>query len=126
MTVPRGSAVLGAVVVGLACNACDPTPSELADRGWRAHAAVIGAGERAATCADAGAAMLRTFDARRQAFIDAIELEHDRERMTEAAPYLEANRQRYADLATRMIALSDRCADEPTVVAAFRQMETPQ
>ncbi|MGE0867075.1 MAG: hypothetical protein AB7P03_00830 [Kofleriaceae bacterium] len=114
------------IVAAVSCTSCSPSPAEITDRAWRAHSLVVAAGERAATCADAGTAMQRTFDAHRQAFVDAIELEHDGRRMAEVAPYLEAHRQRYADLTTRMIALSDRCADEPTVVAAFRQMESPR
>ena len=102
-----------------------PSPGEIADRGWRAHELVVAAGERAATCAEAGPAMQRVFDQHHQAFVDAIALDHDPSKLSEAADYIEAHRSRYADLETRMNALSDRCADDPTVTAVFDAMEAP-
>jgi len=107
------------------CKDHAPTPAEVAERGWDAHALVIAAGERAPTCAEAGAAMQRVFVANRQAFVDAVALDHDKARLAEATAYLEAHDDRYADLETRMEALSERCADDATVQAAFRQMENP-
>lgn len=108
-----------------ACKPGPPSPAELADRSWRAHERVIEAGERSPTCAEAGAAMQRAFAEHRQAFVDAMALDRDRAKLEAATDYLAANQQRYADLETRMIALSDRCADEPTVAAVFRMMESP-
>jgi hypothetical protein len=108
-----------------ACKDRAPSAADIADRGWRAHELVVAAGERAATCAEAGAAMQRVFAAQRQAFVDAIALDHDRQKLTEATEFLEAHQDRYADLETRMTALSERCADEPTVQAAFTQIESP-
>jgi hypothetical protein len=111
-----------------ACKAgttAPPSAAEIADRGWRAHELVVAAGEHAATCAEAGAAMQRVFVTHRAAFIDAIALDHDRARLAEATTYLEAHQDRYADLETRMAALSERCADAPTVNAVFAQMESP-
>ena len=101
------------------------SPAEVADRGWRAHELVISAGEGAKTCADAGPAMQQVFAAHRQAFVDAIALDQDRERLRQATEYLEAHQDRYADLETRMEALSERCAADATVQAAFREMESP-
>jgi hypothetical protein len=108
-----------------ACKDRAPTAAEIADRGWRAHARVVAAGEHAATCADAGAAMQRVFTAERQAFVDALGLDRDPRRLAEATDFLEAHQDRYADLETRMTALSERCADDPTVQAAFVVMESP-
>ena len=97
----------------------------ITDRSWQAHVLVIAAGERAKTCAEAGAAMQRVFTAHRQAFVDAMALDRDRARLAEATAFIEANEGRYADIDTRMAALSDRCAEEPTVQAAFQQMSAP-
>jgi hypothetical protein len=102
-----------------------PTPAEITDRAWKAHALVIGAGERARTCAEAGAAMQEVFAQHRQAFVDAMALDRDKARLAEAVAFIEANEQRYADLETRMAALSDRCAEDPTVQAAFDLMSNP-
>jgi len=101
------------------------TAEQITDRSWRAHVLVITAGERAKTCAEAGAAMQKAFVENRQAFVDAMALDRDKARLAEAADFIEANEARYADIDTRMAALSDRCADEPTVVAAFQQMSAP-
>ncbi|MGE0400468.1 MAG: hypothetical protein AB7T06_27400 [Kofleriaceae bacterium] len=102
-----------------------PTPAEVTDRAWRAHAEVVAAGEAAKTCAEAGAAMQREFVARRQAFVDAMALDRDKAKLEEATDFIEKNEGRYLDLETRMTALSERCADEPTVQAAFAQMSNP-
>jgi hypothetical protein len=124
-------AILGLLgAVGLAvCKGRSPagagSAAEIADRGWAAHELVVAAGERAATCAEAGPAMQRVFTAHRQAFVDAMALDRDRGRLTEATDFMEAHQERYADLETRMAALSERCADEPTVQAAFAAMESP-
>ena len=108
-----------------ACKDRAPTPADIADRGWRAHELVVAAGERAATCAEAGAAMQRVFTEHRQDFVDAIALDRDPQKLREATDYLEAHQDRYADLETRMTALSERCATDPTVQAAFTVMESP-
>lgn len=102
-----------------------PTPAEIADRGWRAHERVVAAGERAPTCAIAGAAMQHAFAVHRRAFIDAIALDHDKQQLAQATDYLEAHQDRYADLETRMTALAERCAEAPPVQAVFAQMESP-
>jgi hypothetical protein len=109
-----------------ACRKDDPTsPEAITARAWDAHGIVIAAGEQARTCAEAGAAMQAAFVAHREAFVDAIALDRDRARLEAATAYLEAHGARYHDLETRMAALSDRCADEPSVQAAFEQMEAP-
>lgn len=119
--------LLGALgALGLAgCKDRAPSPAEIADRGWRAHELVIAAGEQAATCAAAGAAMQRVFAAHRRDFVDAVALDRDPQKLTEATDYLEAHQDRYADLETRMAALSERCAGDPAVQAAFLGMESP-
>ena len=99
--------------------------AQIADRGWHAHELVVAAGEAAKTCAEAGVAMQRVFVAHRQDFVDAIALDKDKDRLRAATDYLEAHQDRYADLETRMEALSDRCGSDTTVQAAFRQMESP-
>jgi hypothetical protein len=109
----------------IACKGPAPSAAEIADRGWRAHELVVSAGEHAATCAEAGAAMQRVFITHRQAFVDALALDRDKQKLAEATDYLEAQNDRYADLETRMTALSERCADDPTVQAAFTVMESP-
>jgi len=118
------------LLLGLLGPACQKerslsTAAQITDRSWKAHVLVIAAGERAKTCAEAGAAMQRVFVENRQAFVDAMALDRDKARLAEAADFIEANEARYADIDTRMAALSDRCADEPTVAAAFRQMSAP-
>jgi hypothetical protein len=102
-----------------------PSAGEIADRGWRAHEHVVIAGERAATCAEAGAAMQRVFAIHRQAFVDAIAIDRDRDQLIEATEFIEAHQERYADLETRMIGLAERCPDDPGVQAAFTMMEAP-
>jgi hypothetical protein len=116
--------LLGTVWVS-GCKDHAPSPAEIADRGWRAHEIVVSAGERAATCAGAGVAMQAAFTAHRQDFVAAVELDKDPAALRAATDWLAAHEERYADLETRMEALSGRCADDPTVQAAFRQMETP-
>lgn len=114
------------VVIALgACKQGPPTPAEIADRGWAAHEAVVTAGEAQPTCVAAGVAMQQVFVAHRQEFVDAMALDRDKKRLEEATDYLEAHQDRYADLETRMEALSDRCADDATVQAAFAQMSNP-
>ncbi|MBA3391595.1 MAG: hypothetical protein H0T89_03070 [Deltaproteobacteria bacterium] len=111
----------------LAATACKdaPSPAEIADRGWRAHELVVAAGERAKTCAEAGPAMQRVFAEHRGAFVAALALDRDRQKLAEATAYLEEHAQRYVDLETRMEALAERCATDPAVVAVFAQMESP-
>ena len=108
-----------------ACKDPPPAPAEVADRGWHAHELVVAAGEHAKTCAEAGVAMQRVFAANRQAFVDAIALDSDRDALRQATDYMELHEDRYRDLETRMEGLSERCADDATVQAAFRQMESP-
>jgi hypothetical protein len=119
--------VLGLAALGLApgCKDRPPSAAEIADRSWRAHGLVVAAGEQEATCAAAGAAMQRVFAAHRQAFVDGIALDRDRGKLEQATDYIAEHERRYHDLETRMIALSDRCIDEPSVVAVFRSMESP-
>lgn len=69
--------------------------------------------------------MQREFTARRQAFVDAMAIDQDKAKLEEATHFIEKNEGRYQDLETRMSALSERCADEPTVQAAFAQMSNP-
>jgi hypothetical protein len=124
----RSLAWLAALALALAAPACrdrGPTAAEITDRAWRAHDVVVAAGEQERTCAEAGAAMQRAFAAHRQAFVDGMALDRDRARLEQAVEYLTHHEDRYRDLETRMIALSDRCLDEPTVTAVFRMMESP-
>lgn len=115
-----------ALVLLVACRPTSgPTPAEIADRGWTAHERVVAAGEREPTCAGAGAAMQRVFAENRQAFVDAMALDRDKHALEAATAYIEAHADRYADLETRMAALSDRCANDATVQAAFAQMSNP-
>jgi hypothetical protein len=111
----------------VACKSGDAgsTPEAITDRAWTAHEAVVAAGEAQPTCAGAGAAMQKVFVANRQAFVDAMALDRDKARLEAATAYIEANEGRYADLETRMAALADRCATDPTVQAAFAQMSNP-
>jgi hypothetical protein len=114
-----------AALAAAGCQSGPPTPAQIADRAWRAHELVIAAGEQAPTCAEAGVAMQRVFIAHRQAFVDGLALDRDRAKLEQATAYLAAHEDRYRDLEARMDALSERCADEPTVVAVFRMMESP-
>lgn len=102
-----------------------PSPAEVTERAWRAHEIVIAAGENAKTCTDAGPAMQAAFAAHRQAFVDALALDRDKARLAQATDYIEKQGERYHLIEVRMEALSDRCGDDPTVAAAFRQMEAP-
>ena len=119
-------AIVSAIVV--AASACDraASPEEVVDRGWAAHALVVAAGEHAATCAEAGAAMRVVFERHRGAFVAAFELERDKARLAAATAYLEAHATQYADLETRTEALSARCGDDRGVSAVFAELELPE
>jgi hypothetical protein len=107
------------------CQGGPPSAAEIADRAWRAHELVVAAGEQAATCAEAGPSMQRVFAEHRQAFVDGLALDRNRKKLEEATEFLASHEGRYRDLEARMDALSERCADEPTVVAVFRMMDSP-
>jgi hypothetical protein len=119
--------ILVALAAIAACKPAPPPPSpaEVVDRGWHAHELVVAAGERAQTCADAGVAMRAVFAANRPAFVDAIALDQDRDRLRIATEWLETHGQRYADLEPRMEALSERCGSDAVVQGVFRDMESP-
>lgn len=118
--------LLGILGTSPACHKDSASsPAEVTERAWKAHSVVIAAGEQAKTCAEAGPAMQAAFTAHRQAFVEAMALDRDKAKLEAATAYLEANAQTYRDLETRMEALSDRCADDPTVQAAFDQMSNP-
>ena len=119
------AAALALALAGPGCKDGKPSAAEVTDRAWRAHEQVVAAGEREPTCAAAGAAMQRVFAEHRQAFVDGLALDRDRARLEQATAYLEEHEGRYRDLEARMDALSERCADEPTVVAVFRMMDSP-
>lgn len=114
---------LVALVIG--CKQSPPSAAQIAERGWAAHEAVIGAGEAQSTCAAAGAAMQKAFAEHRQAFVDAMALDRDKVRLEEATSYMEAHAARYAGLETRMEMLAERCPENATVQAAFAQMANP-
>jgi hypothetical protein len=117
-----------ATVVAVGATGCKDTGGSAADitqRAWDAHSAVIGAGEAARTCAEAGPAMQKEIAARRDLFVAAVALDNDRQKLAEATAWIEAHEDRYKDLETRMAALSDRCADDATVQAAFEAMSNP-
>jgi hypothetical protein len=107
-----------------ACKDQAPSPAEICDRAWTAHELVIAAGEQQPRCADAGAAMLRVYAEHREAFAAGVALERGA-MPSEVRAYIEAHEDRYADLATRMEGLSERCADDPGVQEVFRRMENP-
>jgi len=107
-----------------ACKDQAPSPAEICDRAWTAHEQVVTAGEHAPSCNEAGLAMQRVFAEHRQAFVEGLALERGA-MPAEATAYLEAHQDRYADLETRMEALSERCAEDPGAQAVFRQMESP-
>ena len=124
-TATFAAAAAATAVAAAGCKDGKPSAAEVEDRSWRAHEIVVAAGERAPTCAEAGAAMQRVFDEHRQAFADGIKLDRDRARLEQATAYLEQHEGRYRDLEDRMAALSERCADEPAVGAVFGSMESP-
>lgn len=121
---PR-SWLLASIWVFLGCEADAPSPVEITERSWRAHERVLAAGENAKTCADAGAAMQAAFAQHRQAFVDGLALDRDKARLARAAAYIAQHGERYHLIEVRMEVLSERCGADPTVAAAFRQMEAP-
>lgn len=112
-------------ILWIGCKSDAPSPAEITERAWSAHEAVIRAGENAKTCAEAGPAMQAVFAQHRQAFVDAMTLDSDKQRLSQAADYIEKQGERYRVIEARMQVLADRCVDEPTVAAAFAQMESP-
>lgn len=121
---PR-SWLLAIIWIGCGGTADAPSPAEITDRAWKAHELVIGAGENAKTCAEAGPAMQAVFARHRRAFVDAMALDKDKQRLAQALDFIEKNDERYRVIELRMEGLARRCADDPTVAAAFRQMEAP-
>jgi hypothetical protein len=121
----RDVRALAIVFALVGCKSSEPSVVEVTDRGWHAHELVVAAGERAKSCADAGVAMQRAFTDNREAFVEAIKLDKDPDRLAEATAYLEAHQDRYADLEARMEALAERCSTDATVQAVFHHMETP-
>ncbi|MDB4956663.1 MAG: hypothetical protein JWO36_4232 [Myxococcales bacterium] len=115
--------VISCVLLG--CKSHSSSAIEVTDRAWRAHEIVVGVGERAGSCADAGLAMERAFTEHREAFIEAIKLDSDPDRLAEATSYLETHQERYSDLEARMDALAERCSTDAKVQGVFRRMETP-
>ncbi len=69
--------------------------------------------------------MQAVFAANRTAFVEAMTLDRDKQRLAEAADYIEKHDERFRTIEKRMDALEDRCGDDPSVAAAFRQMEAP-
>ena len=82
----------GSLLAMLACRKdsapSGPTAAEITDRSWQAHVLVVTAGERAKTCAEAGAAMQQAFAAHRQAFVDAMALDRDKAKLAEATEFI--------------------------------------
>lgn len=120
---PSRTWLLALVLSG--CKEDASSPVAITERAWRAHERVIAAGENAKTCAEAGAAMQAVFTANRQAFVDAVALDRDKAKLAQATDYIEKHDDRYQVIEARMQVLSDRCGEDPTVAAAFQQMETP-
>ena len=116
--------LLGSVWLS-SCKDHAPSPAEIADRGWHAHELVIAAGEAAKTCAEAGSAMQKVFNAHHDEFLAAFDLDQDKARLQEATDFLEKHQDRYGDLETRMEALTDRCANDAAVQAVFHRMAAP-
>ncbi len=102
-----------------------PTPGDVVERGWDAHEAVIAAGERAATCADAGAAMQRELRDRRPALAAAVALDRDPDQLAKLVDFLEAHQDRLDELARRTDAVRARCPDDAGVVTALRDLAVP-
>lgn len=65
------------------------------------------------------------FAANRQAFVDAVALDQDRDRLRIATELLETHGQRYADLEPRMDARAERCGHDAAVQAVFQAMNAP-
>jgi hypothetical protein len=102
-----------------------PTAGEIVERGWDAHEAVIAAGERAATCADAGAAMQRELRDRRPALAAAIAFDRDPAQLAKLVDFLESHQDRLDELARRTDAVRTRCPDDAGVVTALRDLAVP-
>jgi hypothetical protein len=118
-------ASIGWLAPGCGGKSDAPSPAEITERAWTAYEQVIAAGESAKTCAEAGTAMQAAFTANRQAFVDSAALDRDKQRVAKAADYVEKHDERYRSIEKRLDALEDRCGEEPTVAATFRQMEAP-
>ena len=69
--------------------------------------------------------MQAAFAADRAAFVEAMTLDRDKQRLAAAADYIEKHDERYRSIEKRLDALEDRCGEDPTVAAVFRQMEAP-
>lgn len=117
---------LALLTILLACGSSRaPTPGEIVERGWDAHEAVIAAGERAATCADAGAAMQRELRDRRPALLAAVAIDRDADQLEKLADFLEAHQDRLDELARRTDAVRARCAEDAGVATALRDLAVP-
>ncbi|HEY4240019.1 MAG TPA: hypothetical protein VGM88_09400 [Kofleriaceae bacterium] len=103
----------------------DNSPGAVAQRGWHAHDLVLRAGEAAPSCAAAGPAMQAVLVEQRQVLLDAVALEADKDRVSEAADYIAGHPDDFPDLDDRTEAFAQKCGADPGVAAALRRMANP-
>jgi hypothetical protein len=116
-----------ALIVIAACQTA-PSPDRaiaVAERGWKAHERVVIAGETAATCPAAGAAMQRVFAEYRADFTAAVAIDRDPDQLRTVTAYIEAHPDQFPDLDDRLDALRTRCAQDPAVQSVLGQMASP-
>lgn len=109
------------------CSHADgtPKPEDVIARGWDAHEAALAAGEKAASCAEVGAAMEQALAPHRADLAAAFALERDPDHLAKLVDFLEAHQDRLDELARRGEALRARCPDDAGVVRAFRDLQPP-
>ena len=94
---------------------------EIVKRDWQADQAMLVAGEQAADCPAAAAAMRTVFTAQRNAMLAAQRQLADRDAVKRITDYIEAHPTEFPDLDPRWQALSDRCVHDAAVQALLRE-----
>ena len=94
---------------------------EIVKRDWQADTAMLVAGEQAADCTAAAAAMRTVLTARRNDMIAGQRQLADREAVKRITDYIEAHPAEFPDLETRWESLGARCEHDSHVQALIHE-----
>lgn len=94
---------------------------KIVQRDWQADQAMLVAGEQAADCPAAAAAMRTVLTGHRNDFVAAQRQLADRDAVKRITDYIEAHPTEFLDLDPRWQALSDRCEHDVAVQAILRE-----
>jgi hypothetical protein len=105
----------------LGCQRSRDPVIELARSDWRIHAQVLVAGEQAADCPAAGAAMRAVIAAHLTELTAAVAMTAP-ENIKTVTTFIAAHPTEFPDFDDRWDALRDRCPHDPAVQQAFRDL----